>query len=148
MLKEFKEFALRGNLVDMTVGVVIGTAFSSIAKSIVNDIIMPPMGLLLGRVDFSSLYINLSSKKYATFAEAQKAGAPTINYGQFVNQVLSFLIVAIVMFFVVRQINRLRRQKEKEPEKVTTKDCPFCLSSIPLQATRCGHCTSILTTEA
>lgn len=143
MLKEFKEFAMRGNVVDMAVGIILGAAFGRIVTSLVNDILMPPIGLLLGRVDFSSLYLNLSGEHYRSLAEAQAAGAPTINYGVFVNAVLDFLVVAFVIFILVRQINRLRRTPEAAP---TTRECPYCLSSIPLLARRCPHCTSALET--
>jgi large conductance mechanosensitive channel len=140
MLKEFKEFAMRGNVLDMAIGIIIGAAFGKIVTSLVNDIIMPPIGLLLGRVDFSSLFINLSGKPYTTLAEAKAADAATINYGIFLNTVLDFLIVAFVIFLLVRQINRLQRQPAPAP--VTTKECPYCFSAIPIKATRCPQCTS------
>ena len=139
MLKEFKEFAMRGNVVDMAVGIIIGVAFGKIITSLVNDIIMPPIGLVLGHVDFSSLFLNISGKPYATLAQAKAAGAATINYGLFLNTILDFLIVAFVVFLLVRQINRMKDQPAP-----TTKDCPFCLSPIPLMAVRCPHCTSEL----
>jgi large conductance mechanosensitive channel len=143
MLKEFKEFAMRGNVIDMAVGIIIGAAFGRIVTSLVNDIIMPPIGLILGEVDFSSLFINLTGASYASLQQAKAAGAATINYGLFLNAVLDFLIVAFVLFLLVRQINRLKRQPAAAP---TSKECPYCLSSIPLKATRCPHCTSQLGT--
>ncbi len=151
MLKEFKEFAMRGNVVDMAVGIIIGAAFGTIVKSLVADVIMPPIGLLLGNVDFSNLFIILkqgaTAGPFATIAEAQKAGAVTINYGMFVNTVLSFIIVAFAVFFLIRAINKLQREEEAPPEEPTTKECPHCLSTIPIKATRCGHCTSELSAE-
>lgn len=140
MIKEFKEFAMRGNVMDLAIGVIIGGAFGKITTSLVNDVIMPPIGLLLGKVDFSNLYINLSGEKYASLALAREAGAVTINYGLFINTVIDFLIIAFVVFLMVRQINKMQKQ---EPQPVPTiKDCPFCLSEVPLKATRCPHCTS------
>lgn len=144
MLREFKEFALRGNVLDMAVGIIIGAAFGSIVTSFVNDILMPPVGLLLGRVDFANLFINLSGTPYDTLAEAQAAGVATINYGLFINTVLDFVIVAFVVFLLIRQINRMTREQEAPPEESTTKDCPYCLSSIPIKAVRCPNCTSEL----
>jgi large conductance mechanosensitive channel len=148
MLKEFKEFVLRGNVVDMAVGIIIGAAFGTIVASLVNDIIMPPIGLLLGGVDFSNLFILLKAGSpaapYASLADAQAAGAVTINYGLFINAVVSFLIVALVIFLLIRSINRLKREEEAPPAEPTTKECPFCLSTIPIKATRCAHCTSEL----
>lgn len=140
MLKEFKEFIMRGNVLDLAVGIIIGAAFGKIVTSFVNDIIMPPIGLLLGKVDFSSLFINLSSQHYATLAEAKAANAATINYGLFINTVLDFLIVALAVFFVIKQANRFKRQ-EVAPAP-TTKECPYCFMSVPLKATRCPHCTA------
>ncbi len=142
MLKEFKEFAMRGNVLDMAVGIIIGAAFGKIITSFVSDVLMPPIGLLLGKVDFSGLFINLSGQTYATLAEAKKAGVATINYGLFLNTVLDFLIVAFVIFLLIKQVNRLNRQPAPAP---TTKDCPYCLSAIPIPAVRCAHCTSQLT---
>jgi large conductance mechanosensitive channel len=146
MLKEFKEFAMRGNVVDMAVGVIIGAAFGSIVKSLVDDVIMPPIGLLLGNVDFSNLYLVLKqgavTGPYSALAEAKKAGAVTINYGLFANAVLSFLIVAFAVFLLVRAINRLKRKEEKAPASAVTKECPQCLSVINIKAIRCPFCTS------
>ena len=144
MWREFREFAMRGNVVDLAVGIIIGAAFGKIVTSLVNDIIMPPVGLLLGRVDFSNLFLNLSGQPYASLAEARAAGAPTINYGVFLNNVIDFVIVAFAIFLLVRFINRLSRQPEAAPAAPTTRECPFCLSSIPLRATRCPQCTSTL----
>lgn len=144
MFKEFKEFAMRGNVLDMAVGVIIGAAFGKIVNSFVADIMMPPLGLLLGQVDFSNLFINLSGKPLASLAEAKTAGAPTINYGFFINQVIDFLIVAFAIFLLIRQINVMKRRSEAPPAVPTTKSCLYCLSDIPLKATRCPHCTSEL----
>jgi large conductance mechanosensitive channel len=144
MLKEFKAFAMRGNVIDLAVGIILGTAFGAIVTSLVNDIIMPPIGMILGEVDFSSLYINLSGGDYATLAAAQEAGAVTINYGTFINTIINFLIIAFAIFIVIRQINRLQRQEEEAPAEPTTKDCPFCFTEIAIQATRCPNCTSQL----
>ena len=151
MFKEFKEFAMRGNVVDMAVGIIIGAAFGSIVKSLVADVIMPPIGLLLGNVDFSNLFAVIhqgaAAGPFATVAEAQKAGAVTINYGMFINTVISFLIVAFAVFLLVKGINSLKRQEEAPPEEPTTKACPHCFSEISIKATRCGFCTSELTAE-
>lgn len=148
MLKEFKEFVMRGNVVDMAVGIIIGVAFGAIVKSLVSDIIMPPVGLLLGNVDFSNFFVVLRegavAGPYASLADAQAAGAVTVNYGVFVNTIISFLIVAFVVFLLIRNINKLRRQEEAPPAEPTTKECPYCLSTIPIKATRCPHCTSEL----
>ena len=141
MLSEFKKFAMRGNVVDMAVGIIIGAAFGKIVSSLVKDIIMPPIGLLMGNVDFSGLYLNLSSTAYESLAAAQEAAAPTINYGVFINTVLDFVIVAFAIFMVVRMMNKLQKQKEAPPAAPTTKECPACLSTIPIKATRCAHCT-------
>jgi large conductance mechanosensitive channel len=142
MLKEFKEFAMRGNVVDMAVGIIIGAAFGTIVKSLVDDITMPPIGLLLGRVDFSNLFIVLSERgtSYATLAEAQAAGAVTLNYGTFINIIISFIIVSFSVFIVIRNINRLKR--EEQAGEPTTKECPYCFLIIPIKAKRCGFCTS------
>jgi large conductance mechanosensitive channel len=149
MWKDFKEFIVRGNVVDMAVGIIIGAAFGAIITSLVNDIIMPPIGLLLGRVDFANLYILLkegsSAAPYASLADAQAAGAVTINYGAFINVIISFLIIAFVIFLLIRTINRMKRKEEAPPAEPTTKECPYCLSTIPIKATRCAHCTSELT---
>jgi large conductance mechanosensitive channel len=144
MLKEFKEFALRGNVLDMAIGIIIGAAFGKIITSFVNDILMPPIGLLLGNVDFANLFINLSGQPYASLEEAQAAGAATINYGLFINTVLDFIIVAFVIFLLVRRVNRMKREEKAPPAEPTTKECPYCLSTIPVKATRCPHCTSEL----
>jgi len=140
MLKEFKEFIMRGNVVDMAVGIIIGAAFGKIVTSFVSDVLMPPIGLLMGKVDFSNLFIDLSGAGYTTLAEAKKAGAATINYGLFFNTVLDFLIVAFAIFLLIRQINRIKR--EPAPAAPDTKECPFCLSTVPLKAVRCPNCTS------
>ena len=144
MMKEFKAFLMRGNVVDLAVAFVMGAAFGKITTSLVNDVVMPPIGLLLGKVDFSRMFINLSGKPYATLAEAQTAGAPIIKYGMFVNTVLDFLIVAAVMFFLVRAANRLQKPKPAPAPVSLAKECPFCFSTIPIKATRCPHCTSEL----
>jgi len=142
MFREFREFAVKGNAVDMTVGIIIGAAFGKIINSFVSDVFMPPIGLLLGKVDFSNLFLNLSGKPYDSLASAKAAGAATINYGLFLNTVIDFTIVAFAIFLLVRQVNRLKRQPEP-----TTKECPYCLSKIPLKATRCSSCTSELTAQ-
>lgn len=143
MLKEFRNFALKGNVLDMAVGIIIGAAFGKIVSSLVEDVIMPPLGLLLGKVDFSNLFINLSGEEFASLAEAKAAGAATLNYGLFVNHVLSFIIVSFCVFLLVKSINRLRTQQETVKE-ATTKTCPYCQSTIPLKAIRCPQCTSEL----
>lgn len=146
MMKEFKEFAVRGNVVDMAVGIIIGAAFGTIVKSLVSDVIMPPIGLLLGGVDFSNLFIVLKegaqAGPFATIAQANEAGAVTLNYGMFINTILSFLIVAFAVFLLVRGVNNLRRKEVAPAPAPTTKECPFCFSQIPLKATRCPFCTS------
>ena len=144
MLKEFKEFAMKGNVLDMAVGIIIGAAFGKIVTSFVGDVLMPPLGLLLGKMDFGNLFINLSGKSYATLAEAKAAGAATLNIGVFINTIIDFIFVAFAVFLLVKQVNRLRRQPEAAPAAPTTKECLFCLSTIPLKATRCPHCTSEL----
>jgi large conductance mechanosensitive channel len=140
MWREFREFAMRGNVVDLAVGVIIGAAFGKIVTSLVNDIVMPPLGVILGKVDFSNLFINLSSQHYASLAEAKAAGAATINYGLFINNVLDFVIVAFAIFLVIRGINRLH--SAPPPPSPTSRPCPYCLTVIPLQATKCSACTS------
>ena len=144
MWREFRDFAMRGNVIDLAIAVVIGGAFGKIVTSFVNDVLMPPIGLVLGRVDFTNLFINLSGQPYASLEEAQAAGAATINYGVFLNTVLDFIIVAFVVFLFVRQVNRMKREEEAPPAEPTTKECPYCFSEIPLKATRCPHCTSEL----
>jgi len=142
MLKEFREFIMRGNVVDLAIAVIIGAAFGKIITSFVEDVLMPPIGLALGKVDFSNLFINLSGKDYPSVAAAKAAGAATLNYGIFLNQVINFLIIAFAIFLLIKQINRM--QEPTAAPAPTTKDCPHCFSSIPLKATRCPHCTSSL----
>jgi large conductance mechanosensitive channel len=142
MWKEFREFVARGNVLDLAVGVIIGAAFGAIVTSLVNDIIMPPIGLVMGGVDFTNLFINLSGGDYDTLAAAQEAGAATINYGNFIQAVINFLIIAFVIFLIVRWANRVK--SKPAPVAPTTKPCPYCLSTIPLGATRCPNCTSEL----
>ncbi|MFY9531496.1 MAG: large conductance mechanosensitive channel protein MscL [Candidatus Acidiferrales bacterium] len=142
MLKEFKEFAMRGNVMDMAIGVILGAAFGKIVTSLVGDVVMPPLGRLLGKVDFSNLFLNISGKPYGSLAEAKAAGAATINYGIFINNVIDFLIVAFVIFLIVRQINRWK--KPAPAATPTTKDCPYCSLAIPIKAVRCPNCTSEL----
>ena len=143
MLKEFKEFAMRGNVMDLAVGVIIGAAFGKIVTSFVEDVLMPPIGQLVGKVDFSSLFISLSGKSYDTLKAAKEAGVATLNYGNFLNNVINFLIVAFCVFLVVKQINRFAA-KPAPVTAPTTKDCPQCAMAIPLAAKRCGHCTAQL----
>jgi large conductance mechanosensitive channel len=143
--KELKAFLLRGNVLDLAIAVIIGGAFGKIVTSFVNDIIMPPIGLLLGNVDFANLYINLSGGAYASLADAKAAGAATINYGLFINAILDFVIIAVVIFFVLKAVNKMQRQPAPAPAVApTTKECPFCFTEIPIQAIRCPHCTSQL----
>jgi large conductance mechanosensitive channel len=142
MLKEFREFISRGNVIDLAVGIIIGAAFTAIVNSLVNDIIMPPIGYVMGGIDFSSYFLNLSGGEYPSLAAAKEAGAATINYGAFINAVINFLIVAFVIFMIVRQVNRFRRTEP--PPAPNTKDCPRCATAIPLKASRCPHCTSEL----
>ncbi|MGA6994515.1 MAG: large-conductance mechanosensitive channel protein MscL [Candidatus Deferrimicrobiaceae bacterium] len=148
MLGEFKKFAVKGNMVDMAVGIIIGAAFGGIISSLVSDVLMPPLGLLLGNVDFVNLFQVLKEGTtpgpYETVAAAKAAGAVTLNYGVFANTIVNFLIIAFAVFFVVRGINNLKKKEEAPPAVPTTKDCPLCLSTIPIKATRCGHCTSDL----
>jgi large conductance mechanosensitive channel len=142
MLKEFKEFAMRGNVMDMAIGIILGAAFGKIVTSLVGDVVMPPLGRFLGKVDFSNLFLNISDKPYGSLAEAKAAGAATINYGMFINNVIDFLIVAFVIFLIVRQINRWK--KPAPAATPTTKDCPYCSLAIPIKAVRCPNCTSEL----
>jgi len=148
VFKEFKEFAMRGNVVDMAVGIIIGAAFGTIVKSLVADVIMPPIGLLLGNVDFSNLFAVLKDGAtpgpYASLADAQAAGAVSMNYGVFLNTIISFVIVVFAVFLLIRGINKLKRKEEAPPAEPTTKDCPFCFSTIAIKATRCPQCTSEL----
>jgi large conductance mechanosensitive channel len=148
MFKEFKEFAMRGNVVDMAVGIIIGAAFGAIVSSLVSDVLMPPVGVIVGGLDFSDFFVVLKQGAtpgpYATLVAAKAAGAATLNYGVFLNKVINFLIVAFAIFLLIRSINRLKRKEAAAPAAPTTKECPHCCSVIPLQATRCGHCTSDL----
>jgi large conductance mechanosensitive channel len=144
MIKEFREFIQKGNVLDMAVGFIMGASFGKIVTSLISDVLMPPIGLLLGKVDFAGLYINLSGRPFESLAAAKAAGAATINYGLFLNTVLEFLIVALSVFLLVKWINAIRRRPQPAPVAPTTKDCPFCLSVVPLKATRCPHCTSDL----
>ncbi|MFO7645440.1 MAG: large conductance mechanosensitive channel protein MscL [Desulfosarcina sp.] len=148
MFKEFREFAMRGNVVDMAVGIIIGASFGTIVKSLVDDVIMPPIGLLLGSVDFSDLFITLkdgaNEGPYLTLAAATDAGAVTLGYGAFFNTVVSFLIVAFAVFLLIKGMNKMKRQQEAPAAAPNTKECPHCLSTIPIKATKCAHCTSLL----
>jgi len=148
MFKEFKDFAVKGNVVDMAVGIIIGAAFGAIITSFVSDVIMPPVGLLLGNVDFSSLFVVLKEGKipapYVTLADAKASGAVTMNYGLFFNTIVSFLIISFAIFMVVKSVNRMKREEQAPPLAPATKDCPFCLSAVPIKAVKCGHCTSEL----
>ena len=146
MLKEFKEFAMRGNVLDMAVGIIIGAAFGRIISSFVEDILMPPLGMVLGKVDFANLFVSLTGKTFETVAAAKAAGAPTLNYGIFLNHVFNFVIVAFAIFLVIRSVNKMKRQAPAAAP--TTKPCPYCLSEIPLAATKCGHCTSAVQAKA
>ena len=152
MIKEFREFAMRGNVVDMAVGIIIGAAFGTVIQSLVADLIMPPIGLLLGNVDFANLFVVLkpgaAAGPYLSLAAAKGAGAVTLNYGIFVNTVISFLTIVFAVFLLIRSINRLRRQEEAAPPEQSTKDCPYCLSIVPVKAVRCSHCTSELSAGA
>lgn len=142
MLREFREFVMRGNVVDMAVGIVIGTAFGRIVTSLVNDVIMPPIGLMLKGIDFANLFVALRGGPYPSLAAAKAAGAPTINYGAFVNTIIDFVILAFVIFLMIRQLNRMQRPQAAGP--ATIRECPYCLSAIPLKATRCAYCTAEL----
>jgi large conductance mechanosensitive channel len=149
MLKDFKEFAMRGNVVDMAIGIVIGAAFGTIVKSFVDDVLMPPIGLLLGNVDFSNLFVTLkegakAAGPYASLAAAKAAGAVTLNLGVFINTIISFIIIAFAVFLVIKGINRMKREKEAPAAEPTTKECPFCFTTIPIEASRCPNCTSQL----
>jgi large conductance mechanosensitive channel len=144
ILQEFREFAIRGNVVDMAVGILVGAAFGRIINSLVQDVILPPIGLITGKIDFSGLYISLSGVEYESLAAAKAAGAATINYGIFLDNFVTFLIVSICVFFIVKQINRLKRSEDSQSVAPTQKSCPYCFSSISIQATRCSHCTSQL----
>ena len=149
MFKDFKEFAMRGNVVDMAVGIVIGAAFGTIVKSFVDDVLMPPIGLLLGNVDFSNLFMTLkegskAAGPYVSLAAAKAAGAVTLNLGIFINTIISFIIIAFAVFLVIKGINRMKREKEAPPAEPTTKECPFCFTTIPIKASRCPNCTSQL----
>lgn len=145
MLEEFKKFINRGNVIDLAVGIVIGAAFGTVVKSFVDDILMPPIGRIVGGVDFANLYINLSGGEYATLADAQADGAATINYGIFLNNLISFLIVAFAVFLVVQSYNKLRTLEQAGPPTETEKECTYCRMRVPIPATRCAHCTSDLT---
>lgn len=142
MFKEFKEFAVKGNVIDLAIGVIVGGAFGKIVSSLVNDVIMPIVGGLIGNVDFSNFFISLDGGNYSTLQQAKDAGAATLNYGVFFNTIIEFLIISFSLFLVIRQINRFKRQEEPAP--ITTKKCEYCFSEIPLEATRCPHCTSVL----
>jgi large conductance mechanosensitive channel len=146
MLKEFKEFAMKGNMVDMAVGIIIGTAFGAIIKSLVADVIMPPIGVMLGNVDFANIFMIIkegtTAGPYATLAAAKEAGAVVISWGVFINTLINFIIIAFVLFLVIRNMNKMKKKEEEAPADPTDKDCPFCFSKIPIKATRCGHCTS------
>ncbi|HEY5671135.1 MAG TPA: large conductance mechanosensitive channel protein MscL [Anaerolineales bacterium] len=144
MLKEFKEFAMRGNVLDLAIGIIIGAAFGKIITSFVNDVLMPPIGLLLGGVNFANFFLTLSGPTVKTLEEAQAAGAVTLNYGVFINTIIDFLIVAFAIFLLIRQVNRLQRQPAPEPAAPTTKECPYCFTSISIKAVRCPNCTSQL----
>jgi large conductance mechanosensitive channel len=151
MLKEFREFALKGSVIDLAIGIIIGGAFNQVVNSLVNDVIMPPIGLLLGKVDFSNLFIDLTGGGYQSLADAQEAGAATLNYGLFINTIINFVIVAFAVFLLVKAVNQSREvaeelagKKEEAPAEPTTKECPFCFSTIAIKATRCPNCTSEL----
>ena len=146
LVKEFREFAVKGNVIDMAIGVIIGSAFGKIVSSLLADVLMPPIGLLMGRVDFSSLFISLNGQAYPSLTAAKAAGAPTLNYGVFLNAIFDFVLVAFVIFMVIKQINRLKRAEPSTPAAApSTTTCPYCCSTIPLQASRCSFCTSDVT---
>ena len=142
MFKEFKEFALKGNMLDLAIGIILGSAFGKIITSLVSDILMPPLGLLLGKVDFSNLFIDLSGKGFKSVADAKAAGAATMNYGLFINVIIDFIIVAFVIFMLIKQVNKLNRKKAEAPAVQTTKECPYCFSTINIKATKCPNCAS------
>lgn len=144
MLKEFKEFAMRGNVLDMAVGIIVGAAFGQVVNSFVQDVLMPPIGRLVGHVDFSNLFLNLSGKEYPSIAAAKAAGAATLNYGVFLNTIINFLIIAFAVFLLVREVNRLMPKPAPAPAPAAMRDCPYCVSSVPAKATRCPQCTSEL----
>ena len=144
MIKEFKEFIMKGNVLDLAIGVIIGGAFGKIVSSLVTDVLMPPIGMLLGKVDFSNLYLNLSGGSFSSLADAQKAGAATLNYGLFLNNIINFLIIALVIFMIIKQVNRLQKPAVQPAAEPTTKECPYCKTSIAIKATRCPNCTSQL----
>jgi large conductance mechanosensitive channel len=144
MWKEFKAFVMRGNVMDLAVGVIIGSAFGKIVSSLVNDILMPPLGLLLNGLNFSDLFVSINGQAYASLAEAQAAGAPVLAYGNFIKNIIDFLIIALVIFLLIKGVNRLNRKPAPAPAEPATKDCPYCFTTIPIQATRCPHCTSEL----
>jgi len=144
MWQDFRQFVARGNMFDLAVGIVVGAAFGTVVNSLVKDVLMPPIGLLTGGIDFGHLYLNLSGREFETFAAAQEAGAPTINYGAFLNNLVAFLVVAAVLFLLVRAYNELQREEEASPPPATEKECPHCRMVVPVAAARCGHCTSKL----
>jgi large conductance mechanosensitive channel len=144
MFKEFKEFAMRGNVLDMAIGIIIGASFGKIVTSFVEDVLMPPLGLLLGKVDFSNLFVNLSSKSFESVSAAKAAGAPTLNYGIFMNQCINFIIVAFAVFLLVRAVNHLKREEKAPAAAPSTRACPYCAMDVPIAAKKCGHCTSAL----
>jgi large conductance mechanosensitive channel len=144
MWKEFRDFAMRGNVIDLAVGIIIGAAFGKIVTSLVNDMLMPPLGVVLGKVDFSNLFIDLSGKHFTSLTDAKTAGAATINYGLFINNIIDFLIVAFAVFLLVKQVNRFAPKPAPAPEPAATKECGYCKTSIPLAAIRCPNCTSQL----
>ncbi|SHE33466.1 large conductance mechanosensitive channel protein MscL [Alkalibacter saccharofermentans] len=144
MIKEFKEFALKGNMVDLAIGIIIGGAFGKIVTSLVNDMIMPLIGVLLGDTDFTNLFVVLGEGQYLTLEEAQTAGALTLNYGLFLNNIVDFLIIAFAIFMVIKQLNKMKRKEEMAPAPETTKKCSFCFEEVHIDATRCPHCTSVI----
>lgn len=143
-MKEFKEFATKGNVVDMAVGVMVGTAFTKIVNSLVNEVITPALSILTGKVDFSTLFVALDGNKYSTLEEATNAGVTVINYGAFLTNIVDFLMIALCLFIILKVLFKFKRKKEEPKKPITTKKCPYCLNEIPLEATRCGHCTSVL----